>query len=284
MATTITRPSVEDLAIAVGRLPTVPATVRAVMDACDGQETDSRDVARLVLSDQGLTGNLLKLANSAAYGHRRRVTTVSDAVVIMGLSAVKSLAICSHTAQLLNRSLPGYEMQRGDLWRHSLAVAHLSRRLTGGGGAAAEEAFVAGLLHDVGKIVLSDALGDAFGELMHVAQTERCGLSDGEREMLGFDHADLGARIASTWGFPERLVEAIGLHHRAEEAASAPELAACVALSDTVAHALAADVPVADIHHLAEPAHLDAVGLDERGLSCLVAEMAPLLTTDPLAE
>jgi putative nucleotidyltransferase with HDIG domain len=284
MTTTTTRPSVQDLAVAVGRLPTVPAAVRAVMDACDGQEADSRDVARLVLSDQGLTGSVLKLANSAAYGHRRRVTTVSDAVVIMGLSAVKSLAICSHTAQLLNRSLPGYEMHRGDLWRHSLSVAFLSRRFAGGGGVGAEEAFIAGLLHDVGKVVLSDALGCAFDELTRAAHAGRCGLSDSEREMLGFDHADLGARIAATWGFPERLVEAIGLHHRADEAASAPELATCVALSDTVAHALAADVPLADIPHLADPAHLDALGLDERGLAGVAAEMAPLLTTDPLAE
>lgn len=284
MAQTIARPSVEELATAVGRLPTLPAAVRAVMDACDGQETDSRDVARLVLSDQGLTANLLKLANSAAYGHRRRVTTVSDAVVIMGLSAVKSLAISSHTAQLLSRSLPGYEMERGDLWRHSLSVAFLSRRLTGGGGAAAEEAFVAGLLHDVGKVVLSEALGDAFDELTHAAQSGRCALSDSERDMLGFDHADLGARIAATWGFPERLVEVIGLHHRPEEAASAPDLAACVALADTVAHALAGGIRVGDIHHLADPAHLDALGLDEPGLSRIVAEMAPLLTTDPLAE
>jgi putative nucleotidyltransferase with HDIG domain len=284
MTQTIARPSVEELAAAVGRLPTLPATVRAVMDACDGLETDARDVARLVLADQGLTANLLKLANSAAYGHRRRVTTVSDAVVIMGLSAVKSLAISSHTAQLLSRALRGYEMERGDLWRHSLSVAFIARRLAGAGEAAAEEAFVAGLLHDVGKVVLSDSLGDAFDELTHAAQSARCPLSDSERDMLGFDHADLGARIAATWGFPERLVEVIGLHHRPEEAGTAADLAACVALADTVAHALAGGIDIDDIHHLVDPAHLDAVALDEPGLTRLVAEMAPLLTTDPLAE
>lgn len=284
MAWTTARPSVEELAAAVGRLPTLPASVRAVMDACDTAECDSRDVARLVLADQGLTANLLKLANSAAYGHRRRVTTVTDAVVIMGLSAVRSLAISSHTAQLLERSLPGYGMGRGALWRHSLSVAFLSRRLSGGAGTAAEEAFVAGLLHDVGKVVLSDALGDAFDELTRAAQSGRCALCDSERDMLGFDHADLGARIAATWGFPERLVEVIGLHHRPEEAASAPDLASCVALADTIEHALAAGIGPGDIHHLADPAHLETLAVGETDLCRLITEMAPLLTTDPLGK
>ena len=282
---TIAQPSVEDLAAAIAEVPALSATVRAVMDACDVADTSGQDVARLVLSDQGLTANVLKLANSAAYGNRRRVTTATDAVVTMGLSAVKSLAISSHTSMLLNRSLPGYAMARGDLWQHSLAVAFVCRRFCNEGDPwAAEEAFVAGLLHDVGKLVLSDILRGAFDDLVRTAQTDRITLCEGERELLGFDHAELGARIATSWGFPERLVEAIGLHHRPGEAAVAPLLAHRVAAADEVCKAIAAGVDAGDMHHLVDPDALDAVGLDEHGLTALVADVAPLVTIDPLAE
>lgn len=281
----LTRPSIDDVTAAIAQVPTMPRAVHAVMDACERPDTSAQDIARSVMADQGLTANVLRLANSAAYGHRRRVTTVSDAVVIMGMSAVKSLAISAHTADLLNRALPGYAMERGELWRHSLNVAFLCRSLTRDPGSQArEEAFVAGLLHDMGKVVLSGFLGDGFDTLTRAAHERRSPLNEAERELLGFDHADLGARLTHEWRFPGRLVEAIGVHHHPDDATLAPGLAACVSAADAVAHALAAGIAPDDVPHVVDQAWLDELDLTPHELAGRVAELRPMLDTDPLAD
>lgn len=279
------RPSIDEVTAAIADVPSMPRAVYAVMDACDRPDTGANDIARSVMADQGLTANVLRLANSAAYGHRRRVTTVSDAVVIMGMSAVKSLAISAHTADLLNRALPGYAMRRGELWHHSLNVAFLCRAIARDPGSQArEEAFVAGLLHDMGKVLLSGFLGDGFDTLTRAAHERRSRLDECERDLLGFDHAELGARLTHEWRFPGRLVEAIGVHHHPDDATLAPGLAACVSTADAVAHALAAGIGPDDVPHLVDEAWLDELDLTPYELAGRVAELRPLLDSDPLAE
>lgn len=272
-------PTLEQVVDAVAEVPALSMTVQRVMDACSDGATDARTVSEMILADQGLTANVLKLANSAYYGLPRRVTTVTDAVVLMGMATVRSLAVSSHTSQLLSRPLPGYAMARGDLWRHSLAAAFVSRRLAAETGAApVEEAFVAGLLHDLGKVVLSDFLGDAFDELTLTAHRRRTPLHVAERGMLGFDHADLGARIAAAWRFPAPLVEAIGLHHRPLDATVAPALAHTVATADTACLMIAAGAGPESVPLAVDPASLDAVGITPERLVVLIAELQPLIT------
>lgn len=277
-------PGLAELANGIDRRAAMPAVVRAVLEVCDSPDGDARTVARLVLTDQGLTANVLKLANSAAYGHRRRIATVSEAVVVMGLDSLKSLVFSCHAAPVLSGPLPGYAMRRGDLWSHSLRVAHLSRGLRGGGGAEAEEAFIAGLLHDVGKVALSEVLDDSFERLTAGAQNHRSSLSDGEREMVGVDHAEVGARVATIWNLPDRLIEAIGLHHRPDQAAEHPQLVACVAVADRAINAHAAGVPPDDLHYLVAPETLALTGHDATSLGELTAAVAAATDADPLTE
>jgi putative nucleotidyltransferase with HDIG domain len=282
-AAPIARPRLADVAAAVSAVPALPRAVRAVINACEDPDTGADDVARLILSDQGLTANVLKLANSAAYGHRRRVGTATDAVVIMGVSAVRSLAISSHTANLLSGELPGYVMARGDLWRHSLAVAFVCRGLPGATGPrAAEEAFVAGLLHDVGKLVMSDVIGASYELLVRTAWERRRPLHECERELIGFDHAELGARIAAAWGFPAALVGAIGVHHRPDDAGDAYDLAHRVAVADSVCNSIEAGIGADEAATLVDPAFLAALELDVITLAGMLAEMEPAMFTDPL--
>lgn len=281
----LARPSIDDVTAAIARVPSMSHAVQAVMEACDRPDTGAVDIARSVMADQGLTANVLKLANSAAYGHRRRVTTVSDAVVIMGMSAVKSLAISAHTSELLNRALPGYALGRGELWRHSLNVAFICRAIARDPGAQArEEAFVAGLLHDMGKVLLSGFLGEDFDTLTRAAHETRSPLNECERDLLGFDHADLGARLTHEWRFPGRLVEAIGVHHHPDDARLAPGLAACVSTADAVAHALAAGIGPADVPHMVDESWLDELALAPHELAGRVGALQELLDSDPLAD
>ena len=231
--TVITRLSAEEVAREVADLPAMSSSIVAVIDACDDPDITVGRISNVILRDQSLTAGILRLANAAFYGHSRRVTTISDATLLLGFSTIKSLAISAHTSALLSGPLPGYGLERGELWRHSVAVAFTARRLAIAAGVEpVEEAFVAGLLHDLGKVILSSRMEDAFDEVIAVAEERRAPLHEVELELLGFDHAELGARIAAAWNFPPGLEEAIRVHHEPARATERPDLAHCVHIAD----------------------------------------------------
>lgn len=274
----VTRLTPEEVVASIAELPPMPASISEVISACDDQDMTVGQLSQVVLRDQSLTANILKLANSAFYGHARRVTTVTEAVVLLGFSAIKSLAISSHTARLLNRSLPGYGLQAGELWHHSMCVAFTARRVAVEVHLApVEEAFVAGLLLDIGKTVLSSHLETAFGEISRLAQERREPFHHIEAELLGFDHAELGARIAAKWSFPPELEEAIRYHHDPEQASLKPMLSHVVHVSDVACTMLGLGIGGDGLAYDVCPASLEALGFDQQRMMRLMDEIAPLL-------
>lgn len=277
----VARISPDELAQSLAELPPLPASISEVIAACDDQDMTVGQLSQIILRDQNLTANILKLANSAFYGHARRVTTATEAVVLLGFSAVKSLAISSHTARLLNRALPGYGMAAGELWQHSIAVAFSARRLAVEVHLApVEEAFVAGLLHDIGKIVLASHMEAAFAEIGDEARSRRTAFHLVEAELLGFDHAELGARVAAQWSFPPELEEAIRFHHDPGRATLKPLLAHVVHLADAVCLMLGAGLGTDGQAYEVNPATLEALGFDQPRVMRLMDELAPLLAPD----
>ncbi|MGE3234878.1 MAG: HDOD domain-containing protein [Thermoleophilia bacterium] len=281
---TITRLSAAEVASAVAELPPMPASISDVIAACDDQDMTVGQLSQVILRDQSLTANLLKLANSAFYGHARRVTTATEAVVLLGFSAIKSLAISSHTSRLLNGALPGYGLQQGELWRHSIAVAFTARRLAVEIKLApVEEAFVAGLLHDIGKTILSGYMENAFDEVTRIAQERRMPFHEVETELLGFDHAELGAQVAAAWSFPPELEEAIRYHHSPNEARLKPALSHCVHLADAACMMLGVGLGVDGMMYAIDPDSMAVLGVDGDRLQGLMEDVAPLMTGDALA-
>lgn len=280
----VTRLTAEEVAAAVAALPAMPSSITEVISACDDPDMTVGELAQTILRDQSLTAGMLKLANSAFYGHAHRITTITDAVVLLGFSAVRSLAISSHTARLLNRALPGYGMVPGDLWRHSIGVAFTARRLAIEVQLApVEEAFIAGLLHDLGKTILSAYMQNAFDEVTRTAQERRMPFHEVERELLGFDHAELGARVATAWSFPPQLEEAIRLHHGPHHAVLKPALAHCVHLADAACTMLGVGLGVDGLAYGIDPDSLAALGIDSARVLRLMDEIEPLVSSDPPA-
>jgi putative nucleotidyltransferase with HDIG domain len=239
-------------------------------------------LSQVVLRDQSLTANILKLANSSFYGHARRVTTVTEAVVMLGFSAIKSLAISSHTARLLSGSLPGYGLQQGELWRHSISVAFTARRLAVEVQLApVEEAFVAGLLLDIGKTILSSYMENAFDEVTRISQERRVPFHEVEAELLGFDHAELGAQIASSWSFPPELEEAIRFHHSPSGATLKPALSHCVHLADAACMMLGVGLGTDGLMYGMDPASLAVLDITPDRLMRLMDDVGPLVSNDP---
>jgi putative nucleotidyltransferase with HDIG domain len=278
----ITRLTAQEVAAAVAELPAMPASVTEVIAACDDHDMTVGQLSQVVLRDQSLTASILKLANSSFYGHSRRVTTVTEAVVMLGFSAIKSLAISSHTARLLSGGLPGYGLQQGELWRHSISVAFTARRLAVEVKLApVEEAFVAGLLHDIGKTILSSYMEHAFDEVTRIAQDRRIPFQDVEAELLGFDHAELGAQIAMAWSFPPELEEAIRFHHSPGGATLKPALAHCVHLADAACMMLGVGLGADGLMYGVDPESLEVLDITPDRLMGLMDDVAPLVAGDP---
>jgi len=282
MAALITRLTAPEVAAAVAELPPMPSSIQEVISACDDQDMTVGQLSQVVLRDQSLTANILKLANSSFYGHARQVTTVTEAVVMLGFSAIKSLAISSHTARLLNGSLPGYGLQQGELWRHSISVAFTARRLAVEVQLApVEEAFVAGLLLDIGKTILSSYMENAFDEVTRISQERRVPFHEVEAELLGFDHAELGAQIASSWSFPPELEEAIRFHHSPSGATLKPALAHCVHLADAACMMLGVGLGTDGLMYGMDPSSLAVLDITPDRLMRLMDDVGPLVSNDP---
>jgi putative nucleotidyltransferase with HDIG domain len=197
----------------VHSLPALPQTAARILGLLDDPNVHLGEITDLIVTDQGLTGNFLKLVNSAFYGFPRTVSTVNEAVLLLGLSTVRSVILAAATRGLLSRPVKGYDMARGELWQHSLACA-LCARLVAAESAyrPSEEAFIAGLLHDVGKVVLGQHVSQEVAQIRGCVAAMGVPFIVAEREVLGFDHAQVGARMTEKWHLPPKLVHAIAYH------------------------------------------------------------------------
>jgi putative nucleotidyltransferase with HDIG domain len=227
-------PTIEKLVEEVRDLPmSMSETLPAVIEACDNADTSVNDLTGLISADQSLVAMLLKLANSAYYGYARRIETLPEAIVLLGFSTIKSLAITATTMNLLFQSDDELSDVRHEIWSHSLGVGVAARALARKrGNIHPEKAFVAGLLHDLGMIILSVYRKDDFTKVLAEAQSRGITYEQAEEELLGFSHAELGAHVAEAWSFPTTHCEAIRCHHEPGAATLQPALAQVAHLAD----------------------------------------------------
>lgn len=209
--------TLQNLINRVDELSEVPQIAFRAIELLNNPDTDVSGLAEVISSDQALTAKLLRLCNSVYYGLPRKVTTISEAVMIVGFTSIKSLVLMITTQSTLNKGLLGYKIGPGDFWRHSLNTAETARFLAQKiGYAKPEESFIAGLIHDIGKMVLNQyALPEVY-RATNLAQKERLPIFQAEQKILGFDHAEVGAGLAERWNFPPVLVESIRRHHSFE--------------------------------------------------------------------
>lgn len=227
-------PTIAKLVDEVRDLPmSMSDTLPAVIEACDNADTSVNDLTSLISADQSLVAMLLKLANSAYYGYARRIETLPEAIVLLGFSTIKSLAITATTMNLLFQSEDELSDVRHEIWSHSLGVGVAARALARKrGNIHPEKAFVAGLLHDLGMIILSVYRKDDFTKVLAHASSKGITYEEAEAEVLEYDHADLGAHVAEAWSFPATHVEAIRCHHNPGAATLQPALTQVAHLAD----------------------------------------------------
>ena len=256
--------ALETLVRQVRDLPALPAAVLRVMQTADDPKASASDVARALASDQALAARVLKLANSAFYGASRRISTVSEAVVILGLRTTRNLAMATSCEEMLTREVSGYAMQRGALWRHSLACGTAAQALAKRADIrGVEEAFVAGLLHDIGKVILSAYQREKFALTLRRTLEQGIPYCEAEREIFGFDHAEAGARLLERWNLPSALVSAVRWHHTPQDAPDPSPLPTLVHIADAICLTLGIGLGVDGLAYRLQPDALSSLHLTE---------------------
>ncbi len=196
----------------VTQLPPSPVVVR-ILELTRSDKTSARDLAEVIARDQAFTARVLRMVNSAYYGLAQKVTTVSRAVAVLGFDTIKSLALTLYTFGPL-RQEEGEPLSLGCLWEHCLGCALGARRIaTRIHPALAEEAFVAGLLHDIGKVLFYQYFRTELFEALREAQAKGLPLSETEAQILGLDHATAGELWACRGNFPPLIRQVIRFHH-----------------------------------------------------------------------
>ena len=204
-------------------LPSVPAVYFQLVEALQNPACSTEQLGEIVATDPALTARVLQLVNSAFFGFAREVSSATEAVMLLGVGTIRSLALTTHVFSAFG-NVRSEEWSVEKVWRHSVRVAQIAKQiieLEGGDVHLAEQAFTAGILHDVGKLILVDNLGATYLYLLTRAVKENRSLLELEQQSFGANHAEVGAYLLDLWGLPAALVEATALHH---EPAKAPRL------------------------------------------------------------
>lgn len=226
-----TRKANGDVAAAVEALPPLPAVALRVMQVAQDPKASASDLAMVVSSDPGLSGRILRVVNSAAYRRSREVTSVQEALVTIGFVQARNMAVSGAIAGAYAPDALNALFRIDRFWEHSIAVAFRAAQLASAApGIDVPSAFTAGILHNMGRLALYYADPAAMDQAVARALGEGRPLDDVEAEILGVDHAEVGARLAQKWNLPGAIREAVALHH--SPAPRSDTLAGCVALAD----------------------------------------------------
>jgi putative nucleotidyltransferase with HDIG domain len=247
-------------------LPTLPGIISKLNSLSNNDKSSAEQMAQLVASDQVLSARVLRLVNSPSYGFYR-VSTISNAMILLGVNVVKSLALSSSIFEIMEKNVVG-------LWEHSLgtgvAANVIARRLKL---AECEEISTAALLHDIGKVIIKIKFADDYDQLLALIEKKGISIRDGEMELLATDHAEVGAWLAKSWHLPEKLTEPVACHHQVENSTTHQVKTAVVHLADVLIKASGFGCSGDDFVPPIQPVAWDLLGMNETLLAEIVEEL-----------
>ena len=219
----------------IDRLKPIPQVASKVMSIVQDPESSMTDLSEIIVYDTALTANLLKIANSAYFGLPEKIDSVHHAIVYMGMDQVVSLVLLASSAESLKTAQKGYDLNVGDLWKYSVSSALIARELTELKKARESHLiFTASLLKDIGKVILSQYVGESFKKISALVKQQGYTFREAEKEVIGIDHSELGGIVAETWKFSPKMVEIIRNHHQPQKSSISEFESSIVYMADTL--------------------------------------------------
>ena len=217
-------------------LPPAPRILPQLLILLNQPNADSGRLVELIAHDPGLTASVLRLCNSALVGNALPTSDLREAVIRLGFAQVFRLVAAISGAPALNPAQPGYGFNVGELWRHSVTAAVAAQMVARELHENETLVFTATLLHDIGKVILADALRPLHPKLFRSIEQSHASMLEAEEDLLGVQHAEVGARVLELWKLPENLVQAVRFHHQPLVSRPHERLASLVYLGNLLAY------------------------------------------------
>lgn len=271
------RVTLESIIENVNDLPSLPQVVVRVMELTDDPDSTAQDINNVLNQDQSMTAKVLRMANSAFYGFPRRIGTVTDAIVFLGFRTIRSIVVAASVSDILSKEIEGYALAHGELWRHSQSAAMTARLIAKNTRFnSLDLAYTAALLHDIGKVILNSYMKEAYHEVVARVTAENIPFMEAENQVIGFNHAVVGARIAEKWNLPPELVEAIAWHHQPEHAERNKKLTSIVHVADAICLAMGIGIGIDGMMYPLSKESLSLLNLDEDHIETMVSQLVDM--------
>ena len=251
----------------ISTIPTIPSVLKQLSTIIENPKISLNEISHFVSQDPALTTKILQMVNSALYGFPGRISSVNHAVMLLGLNVVKGLLLSVSVFEIMHKAMIG-------LREHSIGVAIASKVLARMKGLKEpEEVFVAGLLHDVGKVILTLSWPEEYDRTVKEAESSGIAIFDAERSRFSETHAAVAGWLAEKWHFPAKLCECIANHHRPQTSSLAPLETSIVHMADVLVKArglgYSGDRLVPDVN----PKAWETLGLSEEDLREILKEL-----------
>jgi putative nucleotidyltransferase with HDIG domain len=252
----------------VDSVPPIPVVAVRMARLLGDPEVSLDQLGETMKYDPVLTAKVLRLANSACFASSRTVATINEAMVRLGISRVAQMVIVSSVQPVLNESLDGYGLEAGELWRHSVAVGLAAVNLKKMLGSDSEDGvvFTAGLLHDIGKLVIGSFIDRYFKLIQEKTDQEGISFVTAEKEVLGIEHTELGSEVLEQWGFPPELVTVVKWHHEPDRATEHRNMVDLVHLADVISMMMGIGLGSDGLQYIASSDSLSRLGLKKETL------------------
>lgn len=227
--------AIKELVKEIKNLKPVPAIVNQITTAVDDPNCSAEDIAKIIKFDPAVTANLLKACNSAYFGLSNPVDSIKDAVSILGMDQIIQLVLVKSGAKALSKEQKGYGLHEGVMWKHAVSSALIAKEICKKTKLGNKNIiFTATLLKDIGKTVLDRYVSDSFEKIISLVQTKRYSFREAEKKVIGIDHGELGAMIATQWKFSPKMINIIRHHHLDDKSQQKNTDIAIVYLADCI--------------------------------------------------
>ena len=268
----------EDLKNRIDMLKPMPETARRIISRMEYSGYSLSDLEKYISQDQVITANVLKMCNSALYGFPGRISSIKKAAALLETKPLKKIVMAASLCNLYKDEIGAYSVEKGEMLNHSLCCAMVAELISQEKKIKnPDTVFTAGLLHDIGKVILDQYAFEKFNLIMDRVLNENALFLDAENEIFGYNHAQIGGIIARKWNLPEVLIEAISFHHRPQEAKENPEVVSVVHIADNICSMIGygceADAMANHIHQFA----ISSINLRSNDVDMIMKKLAVIM-------